>query len=120
MTYDKTKIYKQAQELIKKNKLFFVEDIISMLAISKETFYRFYPVGSNEYDTIKSMLEQNKIEMKVSLRSKLYKGKGMELLALYKLIATDEERKALSMTFTENKTDLNIIPTFIETPIGGI
>ena len=49
------------------------------------------------------MLEANKIRTKASIRNKLYKGKGGDLIALYKMICTDEERKALSMSYVEAK-----------------
>ena len=98
MTYDKTKILKQAKEAIDKHKLFFIEDIVAFLPLSKPTFYDFFPLDSNELNDIKGMLEENKIKVKVSIRSKLHKGnKAPELIALYKLICTDAERKALSM-----------------------
>lgn len=38
MAYDKKKIYEQAKEAIKKNKLIFVEDICAMIGIAKSTF----------------------------------------------------------------------------------
>ena len=43
--------------------------------------------------------------MKVKLRKKLSEGeKAAEILALYKLIATDEERRALSMQQIDHTT----------------
>ena len=47
----------------------------------------------------------NKIAMKVKLRTKLSNGdKAAEILALYKLIATDSERRALSMQHIDHTT----------------
>jgi hypothetical protein len=43
MAYDKKKIYEQAEESIKKNNLFFIEDIVAFLPCSKPTFYDFFP-----------------------------------------------------------------------------
>lgn len=103
MAYDRNKIFKQAQDVIKQHNLFFIEDIVAWLPVSKETFYRFFPTDCDEYDTLKKLLEDNKVRMKTSIRAKLYKGKGADLIALYKMICTDEERKAIAMV---NKTDL--------------
>lgn len=102
MAYDKVKIFSKAKELIVKHRLFFIDDVVAYCGISKPTFYDFFKVDSNELNDIKELLEKNKVEVKVSIRQKLFKGdKAAELLALYKLICTDEERKALSMNYTE-------------------
>lgn len=103
MAYDRNKIFKQAQNVIREHNLFFIEDIVAWLPISKPTFYEFFPLGTNEFNELKKMLEDNKVRMKTSIRAKLYKGKGADLIALYKMICTDEERKAIAMV---NKTDL--------------
>lgn len=103
MAYDRNKIFKQAQDVIREHNLFFIDDIVAWLPISKPTFYEFFPLESNELNEIKKMLEDNKVRMKTSIRAKLYKGKGADLIALYKMICSDEERKAIAMV---NKTDL--------------
>lgn len=103
MAYDRNKIFKQAQDVIREHNLFFIEDVVAWLPCDKTTFYRFFPTECNEYNTLKKLLEDNKVRMKTSIRAKLYKGKGADLIALYKMICTDEERKAIAMV---NKTDL--------------
>lgn len=103
MAYDRNKIFKQAQDVIREHNLFFIDDIVAWLPISKPTFYEFFPLESNELNELKKMLEDNKVRMKTSIRAKLYKGKGADLIALYKMICSDEERKAIAMV---NKTDL--------------
>jgi hypothetical protein len=98
MAYDRKKIFKQCQSVIKKYKLYFIEDVVAYLPISKKTFYEFYPVDGNECNELKELLETNKINTKVAIRKKLQAGdKAAELIALYKLICSDDERKALSM-----------------------
>lgn len=103
MAYDRNKIFKQAQDVIREHNLFFIEDIVAWLPCDKTTFYRYFPTECNEYHTLKKLLEDNKVRMKTSIRAKLYKGKGADLIALYKMICSDEERKAIAMV---NKTDL--------------
>ena len=61
MAYDKNKIYEQAKDLIEKKKLFFIEDVVTLLPISKTTFYEYFAIESNELDTIKELLDKNKI-----------------------------------------------------------
>jgi len=98
MAYDKNKIFEQAKEMIVKHKLFFIEDIVAFLPCSKNYFYDHFPTDSNEYDILKGLLETNRIELKVSMRSKWYKSNAPALqMALMKLIATPEELRKLSM-----------------------
>ncbi len=106
MAYNKDKIYEQAKEVIVKNKLFFVEDIVAFLPCTKPTFYDFFPPDSNELNELKELLETNRTELKVSMRSKWYKSNAPALqMALMKLIATPEELKKLSMNHTDITTD---------------
>lgn len=104
MAYDKQKIFEQSKEMIVKHKLFFIEDIVAFLPISKPTFYEYFPVESNEANELKGLLETNRVELKVSMRSKWYKSNAPALqMALMKLIATPEELKKLSMQFIESE-----------------
>ncbi len=100
---DINKIFEQAKEVITKNKLFFIEDIVAFLPISKPTFYEYFKVDSDEFNILKALLETNRIEIKSSMRSKWYKSENATLqMALMKLICTDDERKRLSMTHIES------------------
>jgi len=95
MAYDKKKIFEQAKEVIVKHKLFFIDDIIAFLPISKSTFYEWKLEQSDE---LKDLLNINRTELKVSMRSKWYKSNAPALqMALMKLIATPEELRKLSM-----------------------
>jgi hypothetical protein len=116
MAYDRIKIYQQALDLIEKKKLFFIEDVVTLLPCTKSTFYDFFPIDSNELNTIKEGLDKNKIEVKNGLRNKWYNGSNpLTQMALYKLIGTEEEYHRIASTKTENK-NINI-----EKPIfGGI
>jgi Cft2 family RNA processing exonuclease len=107
MAYDRQQIFEQAKEAIKEHSLYFIEDIVAYLPIAKKTYYEYFPIESNESNELKGLLEENKIKMKVQLRQKLSKGeKAAEILALYKLICSDEERKALQMVYSENKHEI--------------
>ena len=98
MAYDRKKIFEQAKEVIVKHKLFFIEDIVAFLPISKPTFYEYFPVDSNEVNELKGLLETNRTTLKVSMRSKWYTSNAPALqMALMKLIASPEELRKLSM-----------------------
>ena len=115
MAYDRKKIFEQAKEVIGTHKLFFVDDIVAFLPCATSTFYEFFPANSEELEELKGLLNQNRTELKVSMRSKWYKSNAPALqMALMKLIATPEELKKLSMQYiesenkNENKTVINL------------
>jgi len=101
MGYDREVIYTQAIEAIKKHNLYFIEDIIAFIPISRKSFYEFYPIESDKCNTLKELLDTNKINKKVELRKKFEEDRGGSLIALYKLIGTDEERKKLSQSYLD-------------------
>ena len=104
MAYNKKEIFEQAKTAIKENNLFFIDDIVAWLPISKPTLYEFFPLESNELNILKRMLNINKVRTKSAIRAKLFKGqKAAELLALYRLICTPEERKALNQQYIEHE-----------------
>lgn len=109
MAYDTKELYQKALSLIKEKHLFFIEDVVAYLGIAKPTFYEHFPIDSNEMNDIKEAIEKEKVNVKVSIRSKLHKGNQTAgLLALYKLICTDEERKALAMEYKEHSGEIKL------------
>lgn len=118
MAYDKNKIFKQAQKAIKDNNLFFIEDIVAFLPCDKTTFYKYFPVNSNELNTLKDMLDDNKVKTKSGIRAKLWKSeKAAELLALYRLIATPEEHQKLNQQYIDHTSKGNEIKIIVKPPI---
>jgi hypothetical protein len=105
MAYDREKILEQAKTAIKENNLFFIEDIVAFIPCTKTTLYEFFPAGSDEMNALKSLLEDNKIRTKSSIRAKLFKSqKAAELLALYRLICTPEEHQKLNQQYIDHTT----------------
>jgi ACT domain-containing protein len=113
MAYDKKEIFEQAKQAVINNSLYFIEDIVAFVSCSRSTFYEYFPADSDESDNLKELLDKNKVATKVKLRKKLGEGeKAAEILALYKLIATDDERRALSMQHIDHTTkgeQINVI-----------
>ena len=106
--YKTEDLLKTAKEAIIKNRLIFIEDIIAFLPCHKSTFYEHFPNESDNYKTMFDMLETNRTTLKVSMRSKWYTSNAPALqMALMKLICNDEERKKLSMQYTENTIEVN-------------
>lgn len=106
MAHDKDKLFEQAKEVTLENKLFFIEDIVAFLPCSKTTFYEKFPIDSDELNELKDLLETNRTELKVAMRSKWYKSEAPALqMALMKLVCNDEERKMLSMQFVQSENE---------------
>jgi hypothetical protein len=100
MAYNKEELVASALEAINKNKLFFIDDVISYLPCSRATFYN---LELDKLDDIKDALTKVKTEIKVSMRSKWYKSDNPTLqMGLMKLIASQDELKQLSMQHIES------------------
>jgi len=109
MAYKTSDLLKTAMEAIEKHKLFFIEDIVAYLPCCKSVFYEHFPNESNDYKTMFEALNRNRIELKVSMRSKWYKSNAPALqMALMKLICDDDERKKLAMNYTTLEGGLEI------------
>lgn len=105
MAHNKVKIFEKAKEQIVKNNLFFIEDIAAFVGCSKTYFYEAFPIDSDEMNELKEMLNVNRVKTKSSIRAKLYKGeKAAELLSLYRLICTPEERQNLNQSYIDHTT----------------
>ena len=112
MAYNTKELFEKAKDVIVKHKLFFIEDIVAFLPCSKPTFYEHFPIDSNEINELKELLETNRTELKVSMRSKWYKSNAPALqMALMKLIATPEELKKLSLNYADITTNGKDLPS---------
>jgi len=125
MAYKTEELFEQAKKAIQKNTLFFIEDIAAFIGINKSTFYEHFPLESNENNEIKRMLNDNKIKVKTSIRGKLHKSdKAGELLALYRMICTPEERQNLNQSYIDHTTKGQAINELsdedLNTKIGSI
>lgn len=95
MAYNHKKLFDKAIEIINKEKsLYFIEDLIVLMGISKPTFYEHFPNDSDEYLIIKEGLARQRIEAKLRLRKDFeadttIQGKKF----LYNLISNQHERE---------------------------
>ena len=67
MEAKRTKIYEQAIKVAETNKCFFIDQVVSFLPIVKSTFYDYFPVGSNESNSIKELIPKQSSGNSVSL-----------------------------------------------------
>lgn len=102
MAYKKADLEKQALEAIKKHNLFFIQDVAAFLPCSRSTFYG---RELDKLDSIKDALEENRIRTKNGLRAKWFHGNAPATqIALYKLLADEDEIKKLSLQHFDHTT----------------
>lgn len=102
---DKKKLKDKIKKFIKENPNAVQISDIRAACCSSYTFYRYFPTGSDDYNEIVEALEANRTNMKLKIRDRLYSiNQAAGLIALYKLIGTEEERTALSNIKVEQKT----------------
>lgn len=90
------------EEIAKDDNILFIEDVVAACGVSKATFYKYIPKDSEEYEQVWEKIKDNRVEVKKYIRLKLrLSGKAAELLSLYRMICTDEERKAINQQYVE-------------------
>lgn len=105
MKRDKNELFEQAKKIAVSETVIFVQDIIDKLPVSKSTFYEYYPDGSEELDTLKKILDTNKVAIKENLRYKwLHSDNATLQMALYKLTSNDEEHRKLQQNYISQET----------------
>lgn len=105
---DRERMFRKAVSAIKKSgDILFIEDVRVCLGITRATLYRWWPRSSPEYERIFELIEDNRINKKKEIRKQLGKSnKAAELLSLYRMIATEEERRAINQTYVDVKADV--------------
>lgn len=120
MAYDKEIIYNQVLEVIEKEKLKYFDYIQGFIQPCTKTLYDLFPVESNEFHTIKKALENNAIASKNKLLNKWESSEIPALqIAAFKLMATNEERKALSTNWNESKHSFDETKPQINISVDG-
>jgi hypothetical protein len=106
MAYDKDKILKQLIDNIQADdNITTFEDAALTVEPTRKTLYDW---EFHKSDILKALIEQNKVKVKNFLRKQWREGNPTLQLALYKLLSTQEERKALQMEYTEHSGGVEI------------
>lgn len=99
---------------IKENKsIVFYQDIYTSMGFSASSFYKWFPANSADRQSIDEALEANRTETKAKIRDRLLESKNTAaLIALYRLLGTQEERNILNQYKVDEieakKSDNNI------------
>lgn len=99
---DKYDLLEQALAICKKGGMVTLEDVIAFLPCCKSTFFNCFPSGSPEHEQIIDALNISKRKACVSIRGRLYNSDNpTALITVYKMLCTEEERNAISMSRTD-------------------
>jgi hypothetical protein len=102
VAYNTEVLKKKAIKVITESNLIFIDDICAMIGISVPCFYDHFKVDSNDFNELRSLLDENKISLKVSMRKKWADSDNATMqMALYKLCSTPEEHKKLQQNYIE-------------------
>jgi hypothetical protein len=98
----KEEIVKKCLKIIATENIVFITELCAYLPIDRATFYNW---GLDKLDTIKSAIEDSRVMRKAKMRNR-WEDCGAPALEMgaYKLMATDEERKCLSTSYTDITT----------------
>lgn len=99
MAYNTEDLERMAVEAIEEHDLIFIEEVVSFLPCSKETFYNH---KLHESDKIKAAIFNSKINIKANIRKRWRFSENVTAeIMLYKLTASEEELRRLSVTKSE-------------------
>ena len=117
MEWNTKKLLEKALEEIEKDdNILFIEDVVAACGVSKKTFYKYIVKDSEEYEKVWDAITDNRIKVKKYIRLKLrLSGKAAELLSLYRMICTDDERRAINQQYVEmsGQMDNNVQIEFV-------
>ena len=100
------KIEQICLEQIKQNNITFIDEIFTYFEILPSEFFEY---KLNESDLIKDAIEINRAKLKRDLRFKWFESTNATLnAALYKLVCTEEEKRALSASASKNNQNNDI------------
>jgi hypothetical protein len=110
---DEKKFMKKALEVIKRDKLVFITDLINTVGVSHKWFWTTKRFHLNE--EIMDALSANKSDLKINLRKKWENSPHPNLqISLYKLLSDEEELRKLSMQNVEQKTEQTVTISFVD------
>jgi len=89
-------------EVIEKEEIIFIDELIAFIPISERTFYNW---KLQELQELKGAINKQKVLSKTGLRKDWRFSQSHVLqLALYRLLATEEERRLLATNYTDVTT----------------
>lgn len=103
---EKEKNLKRILKAIEENKnIISFNDIVPFVNIGYTTIFKWYPPQTESYYKIQDALDNNKVILKQELRDKMLESNNAaNIIALYKIVGTKEERNALRTQYEAETT----------------
>ena len=99
--YNREDLIEKAIKAIKDNNLTTIEEAVSYLPCSRQTFYN---LELDKLDIIREAIDNEKMSMKQKMKRKWLDSDASALqIALMRLICTDEERQKLAMNYNQSE-----------------
>jgi len=99
--YNREELIEQTIKAIKENNLTTIEEAVSYLPCSRQTFYN---QELDKLDIIREAIDKEKMSMKQKMKRKWLESDAAALqIALMRLICTDDERQKLAMNYSQNE-----------------
>ena len=103
MAYDKDKIFEEILVVIEAHKIKHFSYLQAYVEPETSTLYLLFPKESEQFNTIKRALKDNKITSRQAMLKKWEDSENATLqIAAFKMIASKKERKALSTNWNNN------------------
>lgn len=100
--YTHEDLYERALKAVETKKPKSITDLIAWMGISRDTFYTYFPTGSDSYKSILEAIGTEKAKIKGAMLQKWVGGNNATLqIAAYRLMADPDELRALSMQTQE-------------------
>jgi len=111
MAYETQEMIDLSIKAIKENDLIFIDEIFAYVPFCEKTFTNH---ELRELPDIKRAIEDNRIKKKVALRKKWYESDNPTVqIALFKLLATPEERDILNIQKIDATEKVEVIKGFM-------
>jgi hypothetical protein len=105
MAYDKVQLLDQAKKAIAENELTTIAEVLCYLPISESTLYETDDWKLEFLEPLKKELEVQKVNLKIKMKKDWRKAESNATLqiAVYKLMADDDEISRLSTNINKNE-----------------
>ncbi|GAG92282.1 unnamed protein product, partial [marine sediment metagenome] len=99
MAYDKKVIYKKALQVVERDGVYFLSDVIALVGIASSTWYQLFPTDSSETVTIKERMIEKRVDAKSTVLRNWKESDNATLqMGFMKIIANESQFDRLNGT----------------------
>ena len=103
MAYDVDMLYEDSLKIVEREDVVFIHELVDYLPCVRSTFYEIFGQHPDKSDNIKKLIDRNKTKKKKKLRDDMeLDGRSSERIFLYKLLANEDELKAVNGHYVDH------------------